>query len=94
VETVTGLSAVKISVKSRQSYELLDTTRIEVDEVSGGLVIQPTKAWSVLVSDINHSIRLTDDTIEQEPEKAGIENLKLGDSFIISGLIFYPFESK
>jgi len=83
VEMVTGLSAVKISLKSKKLYELSDTARPAVDEESSGIVIKPTRAWSVMVSDKTHSIRLTDKSDEREPEKAGIENLKLGDSFII-----------
>jgi hypothetical protein len=81
---VTGLSAVKISVKSSQLYELSDTARLDVDDETGGVVIRPTRDWAVMVSDINHTIRLSDGRIEQEPERAGIENLTLGDSFIIS----------
>jgi hypothetical protein len=84
VEMVTGLSAVKISVKSSQLYELSDTARLDVDDETGGVVIRPTRDWAVMVSDINHTIRLSDGRIEQEPERAGIENLTLGDSFIIS----------
>lgn len=82
VEMVTGLSAVKISLKSKNLYELSDSARLEEDE-AGGVVIEPTRAWSVMVSDKQHNIELTDDSDVREPEKAGIENLKLGDSFII-----------
>jgi len=83
VEMVTGLSAVKISMMSKNLYELSDTARLEADKESGGVVIEPTRAWSVMVSDKQHNIKLTNDRDVQEPEKAGIENLKLGDSFII-----------
>ena len=83
VEMVTGLSAVKISMMSKNLYELSDTARMEADQESGGVVIEPTRAWSVMVSDKQHNIELTNDSDVREPEKAGIENLKLGDSFII-----------
>jgi hypothetical protein len=86
---VTGLSAIKISVKSKNLYELSDTARQEKDQTSGEVVIKPTRAWSVMVSDQNHDIDLIDksddmeEVAECEPEKAGIDNLKIGDSFII-----------
>ena len=88
VEMVTGLSVVKISMKSNDEYELSDTARPEADDDSGGTEIKPTRAWSVMVTDKQHNISLAEDDDMPDPEndnviKAGIENLKLGDSFII-----------
>lgn len=90
IKMVTGLSAVKITMEAKNKYELIDTTRLDADEESGAVVIEPTQQWSVMVTDRHEIISKRSKKNpekplkELEPEPAGISNLTLGDSFIIS----------
>ena len=80
VEFVTGLSAIKIAEEHSNRFELSDTSRADKDHPA----LQPTRPWSVMVSDYTHEISILEKSRTHPSTPAGIGNLQLGDDFIIS----------
>jgi hypothetical protein len=79
VEYITSFSMVQAARNITGNYELIDTA--EEGEGKGGL--KATKPWSVLVPADQHQFTILTDKHDEDSSQAGINNLELGNDFII-----------
>lgn len=89
VDFVTALSLV-LTMEHDGHYAMKDTARLEPskDLHSGDTdddeVLRAGKPWSVLVTSANHAFTVIDSDTVDLPEKRGIDNLVIGDDFLIA----------
>ncbi|SDU58326.1 baseplate J/gp47 family protein [Desulfobacula phenolica] len=86
VDFVTNFSMLRIAGNSQSRFELFDTvtgndTRPREDEKQ----IVPRYPWSIAVNADHHFIETTSDVRSITPQKTGIEELEVGNTFIITG---------
>jgi hypothetical protein len=85
VEFVTGLSVV-VTKDHNGFFTLEDTARIAKDQHTEEDIgtIHAGKPWSILVTASRHLFTAVDDEIMLPPDPRGIDNLVIGDDFIIT----------
>ncbi len=79
VDFITKFSMIQIAQDPSGKYVLLDTAR-EDDAKS---FLQATKPWATLIPAEEHQISILDEKEEIKSHQAGIEDLELGNDFII-----------
>ena len=85
IDDVTNFSMLRIAPDGGDNYELLDTaaqTHTETQERSRS--ISPKYPWSIAVPLTHHAIETTDDFSPQTPVAAGVDELEIGATFIVS----------
>ncbi len=80
VETVVEFSIIQAATDLSGNYVLIDTAE-ENNEKDG---LFATKPWSVLIPSKQHQVNVIDDNNEGNAKQAGIDNLLLGNDFIIN----------
>ncbi|SMO48645.1 baseplate J/gp47 family protein [Gracilimonas mengyeensis] len=89
VHFVTKLSLLKVSDHEDGTYALSDTARLEQNRTSRIYTsemeetVEASQAWSILVSARNHHIEMLTEEEVVMAEQTGIDDLELGNSFII-----------
>jgi hypothetical protein len=94
VEYATDFSMLKISRDTRFKYHLHDTARKSYEEFDLSYTednelaikrkkLKPADPWGILISAERHVIELINEMKEVEPYKAGIDELEVGETFII-----------
>ncbi|HEY8023226.1 MAG TPA: baseplate J/gp47 family protein [Burkholderiaceae bacterium] len=99
VEDVTNFSMLRIAPEGDNNFELLDTAAVlaasaaaasaesslgEVDGTGPQRSITPKYPWSIAVPLKHHAIDTTDDFTPQAPIAAGVDELEIGATFIVS----------
>jgi hypothetical protein len=80
IDSVSGLSMLRIvESDDRQRYRLTDTARDMATE------IVPFHPWSIAIPFMSHLIEVADERGYWPTERAGIESLAIGSTFILSG---------
>ncbi|MDR3705697.1 MAG: hypothetical protein P4L28_07325 [Paludibacteraceae bacterium] len=94
VDYATDFSMLQVSRDTHRKYHIKDTgkyTRIEYNEDSeedtetdiDRKILKPTHPWGILISAEKHAIEIMNEKKEIEPEKTGIAELGIGETFII-----------
>jgi len=90
VEFITNFSMLHITHNRKNYYHLYDTEKLKKNlnknielELKSVQEIKPTRPWAVLVSAKSHYIEVINDIGLIEAEQTGIDELELGESFII-----------
>jgi hypothetical protein len=90
VDDVTKFSMLRIAPDfapddSDNNYELLDTAaHVHKGALESARSISPKYPWSIAVPLTHHAIETTDDFTPQMPEAAGVDELEIGTTFIVS----------
>ena len=90
IDDVTKFSMLRVAPDfapdgSDNDYELLDTAAHTHKGTSGRSgSISPKYPWSIAVPLLHHAIETTDDFTPQMPEAAGVKELEIGATFIVS----------
>lgn len=79
VEYITRFSMVQAARNITGNYELIDTA----EEGQGKSGLKATKPWSILVPADQHQFTILTDKYDEDSAQAGIDNLELGNDFII-----------
>jgi hypothetical protein len=94
VEYATDFSMIQISRDTRFKYHLHDTARKKYVEYSleqiddnelaiERKILKPSDPWGILISAERHAIEVINKMEETEPYKTGIDELEVGETFII-----------
>lgn len=78
VKSVSGVSLLRICAGDGRKYELADTARMNVNEVT------PAQPWSIAIPIRQHLIEVMGESGSWSVEKTGVAKLSIGGTFILS----------